>query len=159
MGSKTPPELAEQLYADYLITDNYSETARKFNIHRRTVYEVVNRLGGDELAQHRTAIREDICTEASKGILVLIRDIQGGAEPPTGLDAAKAAESLSRVISNLTPKDKDADAPPPTIIVNTHCKPPAEVLARQQQASTTTTTLDTPISDPTPESATHPKKV
>lgn len=125
-----------------MATGSYRDTARKCAMPKRTVWDIVQRLGGDELAQERLARRSLLAEQVWDRIAELVPAVtlaNLGVEGRSslGLEAAKALDSLSRVIGVLEPKEDEGEEQPTTINVNVAMKQPRERLIN----ATTTTTL------------------
>lgn len=144
-AARTKPAKEEKVYATYMATGSYRETALKCAIPKRTVWDIVNRLGGDELAQDRLARRSILAEQIWERITdlvpaVILANLGVEGRSSVGLEAAKALDSLSRVIAVLEPAEEDdADEQPTTINVNVAMKPPRELLTSSVSSTTTTT--------------------
>lgn len=130
-GKKQSPAKEEQVYATYIATGSYQDTAEKHGMPKSTVFGIVQRVGGDGLEQHRTAMRADIARRIWDKVAVLADAVNlnelGTEKSSRGFEAARAAESLSRVAAALEPKDKDRGEMPVAVTVAFGFTPPGVV--------------------------------
>ena len=142
MSARTDPATEEEVYATYLATASYAKTGRKCGIPRRTVWDIVQRLGHDELAQDRLAARADLARAGERKLWALLKAVRidglGTEKSSASLEAARAIGEVSRMVSVLQPTDVETEQQPTTINVNVSMKPPRELAAI---TATTTTTL------------------
>jgi len=138
-GSKTPPETEERVMAVYSVTHNFRETARQTGVPARTAYDIVRRLGGDDLADIRAAVREDLIFEAFEAARRLLPAIDpaklGSRSASPSYEAAKCfGEIMSAIgaLSNAAPKAEDQ--PPAEIRVFTGLMPSPERRAEYEAA-------------------------
>lgn len=144
-GKPTCVKTEERVYATYLLTGSYRDTAKKCGVPPRTCYDIVARVGGDELAKERLARRALLAEQVWERVGELVPAVKLahlGVEGRSslGLEAAKALDSLARVLSALEPPAEEGDDEPTTINVNVSMRPP-----RERQAITITDATDTTL--------------
>jgi hypothetical protein len=130
-GSPTPAKVEEKVFATYMTTGSYRQTAKKCGVPQRTCYDIVARLGGDELAKERLARRALLAEQVWERVEELVPAValaHLGVEGRSslGLEAAKALDSLARVLSALEPPTEEGDDELTTINVNVSMRPPRE---------------------------------
>lgn len=108
-GSKTPPEIEEAVFAHYRVCLNYSEVSRKFKMPDATVWDIVQRLAGDELGELRKQIRARAYEQAMATALKATRTADQLLESTDDADvAARVAASASKVAYALKPDQEQA---------------------------------------------------
>lgn len=142
-GSPTPAKVEEKVYATYVTTGSYRETAKRCGVPRRTCYDIVARLGTDELAKDRLARRALLAEQVWERVeelvpAVALANLGIEGRSSLGLEAAKALDSLARVLTALEPPADEGDDEPTTINVNVSMRPPRE---HQTVTITPTTTI------------------
>jgi hypothetical protein len=131
---KTPADVTEAVFAHYVVTQNYSGTAKKFGMPISTVFSLVNgRAGGpEELERLRNAKRADLIEKAYRAAGRLVPLIKasncGTVATSKTADASRAFESMVRASHLMEPEATEKQAPT-NIVVYTGMRPPPELEA------------------------------
>jgi hypothetical protein len=118
---------------------DYAATAREFDMPYRTVVDVVKRLAGDDLAEIRRSIREDLMHKAFRAADNALNQTVNAEYSNAGF-AAKAYSDLVGTTVKLDPKDKEQAVASPTINVYAGMIPPASDVGAVPQTENTSST-------------------